>query len=58
MKTIYLTLDIFTFILTGNPSAVRVADDFKTWVGNIAASVALQHLPSAYFSTKAGEGGV
>jgi len=37
--TIYLTLDIFTSILTGNPSAVRVADDFKSWAGNIAASV-------------------
>jgi len=37
--TIYLALDIFTFIFTGNPSAARVADDFKSWVLAIAASV-------------------
>ena len=37
--TIYLALDIFTFILTGNPSAARVADDFKSWVSAIAAPV-------------------
>jgi len=37
--TIYLTLDIFTFILTGNLSAVRVASDFKTWVTHIVAAV-------------------
>ena len=39
MITIYLALDIFTFILTGNPSAARVEDDFKSWVSAIAASV-------------------
>ena len=37
--TVYLALDIFTFILTGNPSAARVEDDFKSWVSAIAASV-------------------
>jgi len=37
--TIYLALDISTFILTGNPSAARVASDFKTWVTHIVAAV-------------------